>query len=150
MTEPKPNHEQESSSFTEPIRILREFIAAMNQWERQCWQEYCQIRAEGGDLTMYQENVLQGMRIIFNAYCTPRERPYGRYGSYQHPPEYDPETEQILDVVEESKNRVVITTQVGIGIRHTLRYVLLRKRGKWLIDNKMVSYSNDPWSRTTL
>src|SRR5690242_15468809 len=104
---------EQSDGITSPVQILYEFMATMNQWECEAYQESQQILREGGSWATKGQKDLARMNQIFDQYCTAKKRSYGRQGSFRHPPEYDPETEQVLEVVEESKRRVVIFTQEG-------------------------------------
>ncbi len=80
-----------------------------------------------------------------SAGATPKERPYGRQGSFGQPPSYQPEHERILETCLESPRRAVVHTQEGTGIKRRLHYVLLKKAGRWLIDSKKVLYSDGRW-----
>lgn len=135
---------------TSPIQVLQAFMTAMHEWERNSYQEFEKVRNGDGDWISERQHRLQGINEIFAQYCTPKDRPLGRQGSFSHPPEYDPETEQVLEIVEESKRRVVIFTQEGSGFRHKNRYVLLRKGDKWLIDNKQWFDLDGKWQKRGL
>jgi hypothetical protein len=112
------------------------FIAAMNGWEIASWKAQRACR-ESDDPSAYQPGVLHEMIRIFANYCIPKERKYGRNGSFQKPPEYDPACERVVDVaIDDSRRRAYVTTQreaiLGGG---TYRYTLLARHKKWLIDN---------------
>ncbi len=124
-----------------PCDVLLAFITAMHEWEKEAWQESRRTRSDANP-SAYQVGVEQRMNAIFAAYCTPKKRPYGRQGSFQHPPEYDPATEKILEVVEASPQRVVIHTQQESGFRNRCQYVLLHQRGQWLIDSRRIAYDD--------
>jgi len=76
------------------------------------------------------------MDAVFACFCTPKERKFGRLGSFAKPPEYDPAKEHVLEteVAENQKRAFVITHRDAVlfGGRH--RYALVRREGKWLID----------------
>lgn len=149
MTNQSVSNEQ-SDELASPLQTLYKFMAAMNQWEREAHQESQRILREGGSWAIKNQKDLEAMHKIFAQYCTPKDRPLGRQGSFSHPPEYDPETEQVLEIVEESKRRVVIFTQEGSGFQHKNRYVLLRKGDKWLIDNKQWLDLDGKWQKRGL
>jgi len=44
----------------------------------------------------YQVAVLDSMTEVFGRFCTSKPRPHGRNGSFQNPPEYNPEVESIV------------------------------------------------------
>jgi len=137
---------------TSPARVLRRFIKAMNEWERQCWKEYTESKMKKIDPLIQHKRFQQRQEKIFARYCTPKKRLIvGRFGSFRNPPEYDPETEILLKVDEISKWRVIIYTQQGTGFRNKCRYVLLRKGSRWLIDNKRIFLEPfNKWIRASL
>lgn len=151
-----PSVNQLSETMLEPVEVLYAFIKAMNQWELESHFELRRILPESGHViaqhivTEYDQRKDQKLKQIFSLYCTVRERPYGRLGSFRHPPEYDPATEQVLEIVDESKRRVIIFTQEGSGFQHKNRYVLLRKADKWLIDNKQWLDPDGKWQKRGL
>ncbi|MEM6293195.1 MAG: NTF2 fold immunity protein [Myxococcota bacterium] len=120
--------------YEQPESVVRAFIAAMHGWE----VESKRLSREAGnasDPAAYWVPVTERMNAIFKSYCTRKERPHGRQGSFQDPPEYDPSREQVLRS-EVEKRRVMVDTErqaIFAGGRH--RYVLLREGGKWLIDS---------------
>jgi hypothetical protein len=140
----------------EPVAVLYGFIKAMNHWERESYPESRQLFREGEHivdqqlLMAYAQRKNQRLKEIFSAYCTLRERPYGRQSTFQHPPEYDPENEKLLDIVKESSQRVVIFTQETTGFCHKNRYVLLRKGGEWRVDNKKWLDPEGKWCKGIL
>ena len=122
--------------FEDPQSVVAALIAAMNAWVLTAWKAKRACRY-GRDQSAYLSAVLTEMNRIFGAYCTPKERKFGRKGSFQRPPEYDPANENITNVeVDDDRRRAYVTTQrqavIGGG---TYRYTLHRKHGKWLIDN---------------
>ena len=123
-------------NFAEPSSVVTAFIAAMNAWELEAWKVQRACR-ESSDPSAYQSTVIEEVNQVFNMYCTSRERKFGRNGSFQQPPEYDPASESIVDeTVDNSQRRAYVTTKrravLGDGV---YRYTLIEKRGKWLIDN---------------
>jgi hypothetical protein len=135
-----------------PVEVLRGFMKAMNKWERESWKIYTESKIKNRDLVVQQQRFQESQERIFAKYCTPKKRLVaGRFGSFQNPPEYDPETENILNVDVVSKRRVIIYTQQGTGFRNKCRYVLLRKGNRWLIDNKKIFLGPyNKWIRATL
>jgi hypothetical protein len=124
-----------------PRDVLIDFITAMHKWETESWERMRRTRHDANPFS-YQSGVLQRMNDIFARFCTTKDRPYGRKGSFSHPPEYDPTTEQILEIVEESPRRVSIQTQQRTGFRNRCQYVLLKEGGEWRIDNKKILYDD--------
>jgi hypothetical protein len=89
-----------------PEDVLKEFIVVMNAWETSTWQAY-QIAKDNGDpiASAVFEESKDPLKIIFEKYCTSRDRPYGRYSetslpSFSHPSDYDPENPLVILHVE--------------------------------------------------
>jgi len=121
--------------FDDPASVVSSFIQAMNTWETDSWLAERSCRATG-DPFSYQADVRTKVDVIFSDFCTPRDRNYGRNGSFQNPPEYDPQHEKTVETtVDKVRKRAYVTTHreaVLGGGRH--RYTLIRRGGKWLID----------------
>jgi hypothetical protein len=116
-----------------PENVVADFIAAMNQWERDSWKASRAAR-DHPDPSSYQEGVLESLQEIFNRCCTDRKRPQGRLGSFSKPPEYDPSTEAIVGMTEEGDRAVVETKREALLYDGTYRYTLHLTNGGWLID----------------
>jgi hypothetical protein len=125
---PKPKTERE------PVEVLRGFIAAMNRWEAESERIFKQ--PDGALVTRFNR---PAQELIFDEFCTPKDRKYGRLGSFSMPPEYDPEHEEILEVRPVGPRRVEIETQRRSGGKGRIQYVLLKTNGMWLIDSKTVN-----------
>jgi hypothetical protein len=68
------------------------------------------------DPAAYQGEAKMKLDTIFQAYCTQKDRPYGRLGSFQNPPEYDPAKEQILfSTIEKRKANVDTMRDAVLG-----------------------------------
>ena len=122
---PKPRTERE------PEEVVRGFIAAMNQWEKECTR----IDRKEGTGSAFGI-AAEPLRQIFAEFCTPRERKYGRSLSFSSPPEYDPKTERFLGSRRVKPRRTEVETQQASGFKHRVIYVLVKKAGCWLIDSK--------------
>jgi NTF2 fold immunity protein len=112
-----------------PEAVLRAFFAAMCKWERHAFKE-AEKTEEPDDAAL-----LEGRNKIVTEYCTAKRRVYSEPLSYGDPPEYDPRTEDVIEVVEESPSRVVIFTKQREGFKNKRRFVLMRKSGRWLLDS---------------
>jgi hypothetical protein len=126
---------QKPKGDREPEEVLIGFITAMNRWESESHRIHQKYDATAAlALRPLQRD---SMQEIFDEFCTPKERKYGRLGSYSIPPGYDPSTEVILNVRTVKRGRVEIDTEAGIEpLRQKYTYVLLKKRQGWLIDNR--------------
>jgi hypothetical protein len=139
-----------------PEETLRAFIHAMHQWELEEHQHSSNLRirlrtetVSEEEISRMQQATLARQQQIFDRYCTPEPRPHGRQGSFGHPPEYDP-AETIIEVEQRSPARLHIFTQQRTGFRHKRRYVLLKQKGRWLIDSVQWQASDGSWQRDTL
>lgn len=118
--------------FLRPECVLRSFILAMFEFESKA------PRAKS------KQELLELMQPPFERFCTQRERPYGRDGSYRYPVEYDPNEQYLIEIVEVSSHRRELITR---NDREQLEflYVLLKKGGRWLIDGKRYRYHGTKW-----
>ena len=128
-----------------PEDVLKAFIVAMNAWETATWQTY-QKAEEAGDISnSYWEQAQPSLRTIFDQYCTPKDRPYGRSG-FSHPSDYDPVNEKIVEMTFPSSRKALVTThKPSPTLPSTLRvteYVMLKKAGEWRVDNKKIVYDD--------
>lgn len=114
--------------YSNPEEVVSNFIVAMNEWELEA--NHLSKSGEGFDA------IIESMNKVFDLFCTQKERPYGRKGSFQKPPEYDPKSESIVSSnIEKSDKAIVITSREAILGGGIYKYVLYKKSGKWLIDN---------------
>jgi hypothetical protein len=121
---PKPRAERE------PAEVLRGFIAAMHQWERECARIQ---EKEGGGLVVHFNQ--PSLAVIFDEFCTPRTRPYGRLGMFTIPPEHDLH-DAVGEVQPIEPRRVEIETVRPAPRAEQVHYVLLKVGGMWLVDSK--------------
>src|SRR5438105_2766503 len=84
-----------------PAVVLRAFFSAMCLWERKAF------KASEGPRELSDAVLRKTRKAIVSEYCTPRRRVYSEPLAYGDPPEYDPDTEEILEAIEESPSRVV-------------------------------------------
>lgn len=123
--------------FARPECVLRSFILAMFDFESKA------PRAKS------KQELLDLMNPPFDRFCTQRDRPYGRNGSYRYPPEYDPNEQYLIDLREVSTRRVELITR-NDRERNEYLYVLLKKGGRWLIDSKRYRYYGTKWESDDL
>lgn len=120
--------------YRSPASVVMAFIAAMNRWETESWQA---MRAARNTITpdSYRAEVNHRMIRIFQAYCTDKERPHGRTGSFQSPPECDPKKETVTSTTVEKRKALVETTRQTVLGGGEYRYVLFMQADQWRIDN---------------
>lgn len=122
--------------FTDPLAVLKGFIAEMNRWELESWRMSREAR-HTSDPASWQKPVAAAKGRIFSRYCSPKHMKYADTGGFGKPPNYDPATEQVLEVVTEKPGRVsIFTRQPTASSPRKCQYVLLKKDGRWWIDNK--------------
>ena len=123
----------EFRDFSFPENVLRGFILAMHRWETESHQI---ARARRQNPTSVPAPLTLELQQIFQTYCTDVNRPYGRQGSYQHPPEYQP-GEELIAANHINSRRAELTTrtnQPSMEIEYL--YVMQKKKDAWLIDSK--------------
>ena len=130
MAEDMNAEDQNSCDHSDPESVVLAFIAAMNRWEIACWEA---SRAAGDAYDM--ASAKKTMDDVFDVYCTPKPRPYGRQGSFQKPPEYDPKNEKIIGTSIKGRKSTVDTDRNAVLAGGKYRYTLFLKDGQWRIDN---------------
>lgn len=135
----------EPLNLSSPEQTLVSFFEAMNKWERDCWSR---LRENRDYQTRLKEN-MDEMNGIFRSLCTPKSRPLGRAGTFQHPPEYDPKIEEIVKT-ESNRHKAIIYTHQSSGLGQNARYVLVLRDGKWLIDSKQIILADGSMLKSAL
>lgn len=120
-----------------PASVLRGFILAMHRWESDCHSQ--QQRLEDGVLDWLL--IQQAQNQIFERFCTPKPRTYGRLGSFGFPPEYRPE-DALVSIEPGARRTAIITRQApSTRLRYEVMFSLTRKGNTWRIDTK----KKRPW-----
>jgi hypothetical protein len=123
--------------FSRPEAVVRGLIIAMNQFER---------NARRADSPATR---LDMMNAVYDRFCTQKDRPYGRNGSYRTPPEYDPDAEYLIESKLVNQRRAeIITRNDDEGVEYL--YVLLRKAGSWRVDSKQYRLVGGRWGRWSI
>lgn len=133
----------QTPDYSTPESVVYGFILAMHDWEAAAAKLDKSKRTEAD-----KRRELKSMNQIFARYCTLKKRPYGRLGSYQIPPEYDPK-EALIDVTYKTKTRAELTTRSKKEGCDYL-YVVLKKDGAWRIDSKKIRDAGGSWLQWTL
>jgi hypothetical protein len=126
----------------EPEDVLRAFWTAMCAWERRAWQSFKTARQV--DLNVAALSAERA--AIIGEHCTPKPRVYSGPLSCGDPPQYDPDTEDVLEVVQETARRVAIHTQQRVGFKNRRKFIMLKQGDRWLLDNWQVLLGSK-WSR---
>ncbi|OCG16560.1 hypothetical protein A9G09_02875 [Gilliamella sp. wkB292] len=127
--------------------VLKNFIIAMNNWEKHYYP-----LVKNGSSEEVRLSMINDLNCIFNKFCTKKERKYGRQVSLGcgNPPEYSPD-EKFLKTEELKNTKIVIYTQEQKGVKDQFRYTLHFKNHEWLIDKKEVYDDIDnKWEKYTL
>jgi hypothetical protein len=119
--------------FSDPESVVSCFIHAMHQWELDS-HALSRSARNSEDPSSYQSSVLASMVAISDRFCTPKPRTYGRNGSFQNPPEYDPQRESINECEIKGSRASVFTYRDSILGGGRYRYSLKRRANRWLID----------------
>jgi NTF2 fold immunity protein len=127
-------------------RVLLAFFEAMNQWESEmddAGKTRIDSEAERHDR---QAQDMTRCAAIFEKYCTPKPRAYGRPSalSYSKPPGYTQET--VVDTEKPSKQKIWIYTKDTFGFQR--RYLVIRSRGEWRVDHREIQM--DGWTQDYL
>lgn len=125
---------------------LQRFFDAMAKWERDQLQESRNQSVSATAVEERDRNAQSTCAAIFEEYCTPKPRTYGRPNaiSYSDPPEYS--QEMIIDIEVSDKNKAIIYTKDALETQR--RYLLVKSRGKWRVDHRECLM--DGWSRDFL
>ncbi len=90
---------------------------------------------------------------MFARYCSAKERPYGRLGSYSIPPAYQP-AERLLSVQAVNARRQELVTlgpSDTPALAYEYLYVVLLQGGRWVVDSrKSRPLGLAAWQRATL
>lgn len=143
------------SSTASPEAVVRGFIADMHEWELWCAATSAlRDKAKAADPShahelhlKWQAEVLERERHLFARWCTPKDRKFGRLGSYSRPPEYQPENEHVIDVTQRSAKRAEVQTdRKSRGHAERRMYVVLKHAGQWRLDSvKWLSPATGAW-----
>jgi len=106
----------------------------MHRWESECGRIAKKEKRSAADAVFGISG--PAMKSIFDEFCTPKKRPYGRNGgSYSTPPEYQPR-DAMGKVKMVNARRAEIETSRGGRVPERVTYVLLKVGGAWLVDSK--------------
>lgn len=127
-------------NYENPENVLRAFFKEMNRWEIESFPLIKAIPkgAANDEVSSVYQPIEEKLDAIFQKYCTAKERKQGRQNciAAASPPGYDVERQTIIETIYENPRRATIDTIDKKGFDKKYRYVLLKKGGKWLIDNK--------------
>ena len=100
-----------------------------------------------------KEEIRAKYETFFSRYTTPEKRVYAGQGtSFGFPGQYQGlSVEHISEIVFISDKRCEITCKIPTGFKQTLKFIVLQKQNRWLLDSvKAYSRSDDKWSNSIL
>lgn len=117
----------------DPASVLRGFLLAMHRWETDCYSQQVSLgEDEGLDWSVVQH----AQHLIFERFCTPKPRTYGRLGSFGFPPTYTPD-DTLVSVEPQARRSLLLTRQTPSSpLRYEVLFSLVSKGGVWRIDTK--------------
>ena len=122
----------------DPASVLRGFMLAMHRWETDC---YSQQQCAGDEEPLDWSVIQQAQNQIFERFCTPKPRIYGRLGSFGFPPTYTPD-DTLVSIEPQARRILLMTLQApSTRMRYEVLFSLVRKGGVWRIDTKKTR----PW-----
>ena len=130
--------------YSRPESVLRGFILAMHRGATAA-------AAAAGAAPDFAA-IRASEREAFAPFCTEKERPQGRSGSFGVPPAYSPD-EALVEIIPVNTRRDELVTRQGRdrSLRYECRYVLLRQGARWLLDSRQRRpLGQDGWSRAIL
>lgn len=122
------------SDYSDPQTVVTAFIEAMNAWEIETEDFHYKNRKSGNHKEIWR-TTNYSLAAIFADLCTSKERPHGRDGRFQKPPEYDPKNDVIKTVDLSGRRAKVETFREAILGRGRYQYVLIKQFDRWFIDN---------------
>ena len=141
-SQPAPSKPEPSEAAPDPDdvaaakKVLYAFFEAMNGWEKQCERD---SRKRGTDEAEANRQRSDAVAKIFDEYCTPKPRKYGRPSliSWQSPPTYNqPKKMKILNIEQPSRRKIVMCTDEWLHFRY--QFVVVKRGDRWLVDHKKV------------
>ena len=152
----------------EVIDLVLEFASEKTLWENAMMYRNLEKTPEkmdnkpydyfkGLDLKQYvnltQDEIRERYETVFNTYTTPKKRVYSGKGTcFDFPATYQGLThEDIVEVIMVSDSRVEVICKILTGFKRTIKFIAMKKQGKWLLDSvKSYSKCDDKWSSSLL
>lgn len=117
----------------DPASVLRGFLLAMHRWET---DSYNQQMSLGEDEDLDWSVVQHAQNLIFERFCTPKPRKYGRLGSFGFPPTYTAD-DALLRIEPQARRSALLTRQpASAPLRYEVMFSLVNKGGVWRVDSK--------------
>jgi hypothetical protein len=119
----------------EITNVVVSFMEELNEWGKYC-------NAIDKDDALSNEDGFEKMKekliVVFDKYCTVKERKFGRPTTISYRTEGDKSygTAEIIKNIEEctAPNKAIVETEDNVPFKY--QYVITKKNGKWLVDSK--------------
>ena len=124
-------NENEKQEIT---NVLLAFFNELNEWE-----EYCNKIDKDKSLSFDEKYLKQKEEItlIFNKYCTKKERKFGRPNKISYSHEEIDNVEIIISIQEsQTKNKAIVETKENGSEPFLYQYILIKTKNIWQIDSK--------------
>lgn len=121
------------------IVVVQLFIESLYRWESDAWNKLKELDAQGHDDDALYEFIASQDRLVnklISRFCSNRvpraaKRPIGS------PPEYDPLTENVVNMARRGKKAYVYTERTDRAVfPGRSMYILSPHSGQWRIDEK--------------
>jgi hypothetical protein len=120
------NNSEQIENEPSPADMLLAYMRDMNAWETQWFERLNhRLQSDTPELPAFWKQVNMELEGICSRYLTLKKRSPGHGGSLGSPPAYDPDTEEVIEMVYESPGRAVIYTERQIGALFRYRHVAL-------------------------
>jgi hypothetical protein len=107
----------------------------MNQWEVEAYRSMPRVD-DFEAMNEWWKRIAEERRHIVETYCTPKKRSSSERPNVGSPPTYDPTKEHVVEIAQPSPSRTEIKTESAAAPGRSFMYVLLHKKGRWLLDGK--------------
>jgi hypothetical protein len=143
----------------EAIRLVLAFTSTMNDWET---RRYYRSRADAGYFTAASDAMRAGgataeeldreYEVILERHCTSRPRTHGGFpSSWSKGGQYVGVDEgSVLEARRPHRNRIEIICKGGMFPEQQYKFVVFRKKQRWLIDNVLARSGDEAWRRSYL
>jgi hypothetical protein len=143
------NAHAKMNTSDEPVPQLRGFIDAMEKWETETWKAM-KTAERTATPDSFQSPARQQLSVVFEEFCNPKRRAYGRGENlcFASPSDYCTLGLNLQLRKFTSRRAVYVTESSRRGIASKFVYVLLKQEGRWLVDNKKAlneDGSETPW-----
>ncbi|MFZ5987021.1 MAG: NTF2 fold immunity protein [Bacillota bacterium] len=141
------------------LQVVLEFVERMNAWETKMYYHsriknnmFVKAEHENKFKGLNDDDLINEYYSIIEDMCTKKKRVYGGHPTkYGKPPTYSGiSIDAIIDSLFVKEDRIEIDTKGGCFPDQEYKFVLFKRKGKWLIDNLKTRVGNKNEFRQTL